>query len=83
MSELKQYTVPGPGGRDTSVLLSDDDAKARGLSGGQARDTEYATPPLNTDGSAEQETARTATEDTPVVGADEAPSTKARASRNK
>jgi hypothetical protein len=48
VSELKEYSVDTPVG-PTTFLLSDEDAKARGLAGGKARETTYGVPENNTD----------------------------------
>lgn len=42
---LKAYEVPNGNGGTTTLLLSDEDAKARGLTGGKARATSSAPDP--------------------------------------
>jgi hypothetical protein len=75
MADLKAYDVNG-----TTLLLSDEDAQRRGLTGGTDRAATYSTPPNNTDGTPEQEAARNPAVSTTGV---EETTTKARASSNK
>jgi len=48
MSELKEYTYDD-NGQETTVLLNDEDAKARGLDGGKDRDVKFEVPEKNRD----------------------------------
>lgn len=67
MAELKEYKAV-VNGTETTLVLSDDDAKARGLTGGKARKDTHEVPEANQDqaelgsksGSAEGDKARTA-----------------------
>lgn len=52
MGALKEYKTT-VNGAETTLLLSDEEAKTRGLSGGKARATVAETPELNTDTGAE------------------------------
>lgn len=56
MAELKEYKIT-QNGVESTLLLNDEDAAARGLTGGKKRSTEVATPEENAD-TAEAQKAR-------------------------
>lgn len=85
MSELKEYKTVNQAGIETTLLLSDEDAKTRGLTGGKAREVGYQTPELHTDTS-ERELVISAGVQPPVEAAEddaEGVKGKARGSANK